>query len=113
MALPYTLRVYEPSSYLVREGDAPEQCAVLLSGFAYRQKQTGSGMRQIVSLHIPGEPLDFQHLFLDVADHNVQTLTRAEIATISRVALREPGAVSCLDRPCDLRQHAGRGIDLP
>ena len=89
MALPYTLRIYEPSSYLVREGDAPEQCAVLLSGFAYRQKQTGSGMRQIVSLHIPGEPLDFQHLFLDVADHNVQTLTRAEVATISRVALRE------------------------
>ena len=89
MALPYTLRTYEPSSYLVREGDVPEQCAVLLSGFAYRQKLTGAGMRQIVSLHIPGEALDFQHLFLDVADHNVQTLTRAEVATISRSALRE------------------------
>ncbi len=88
LALPYTLRTYEPSSYLVREGDAPEQCAVLLSGFAYRQKLTGSGMRQIVSLHIPGEALDFQHLFLDVADHNVQTLTRAEVATIPRTALR-------------------------
>ena len=58
LALPYTLRTYEPSSYLVREGDAPEQCAVLLSGFAYRQKLTGSGMRQIVSLHIPGDALD-------------------------------------------------------
>jgi CRP-like cAMP-binding protein len=89
LALPYTLRTFEPSSYLVREGDAPDQCAVLLSGFAYRQKLTGAGMRQIVSLHIPGEPLDFQHLFLDVADHNVQTLTRAEIATIPRSALRE------------------------
>jgi CRP-like cAMP-binding protein len=62
LALPYTLRTFEPSSYLVREGDAPDQCAVLLSGFAYRQKLTGAGMRQIVSLHIPGEPLDFQHL---------------------------------------------------
>jgi CRP-like cAMP-binding protein len=89
LALPYTLRTFEPSSYLVREGDAPDQCAVLLSGFAYRQKLTGAGMRQIVSLHIPGEPLDFQHLFLDVADHNVQTLTRADVATIPRSALRE------------------------
>ena len=51
LALPYTLRSFEPSSYLVREGDAPEQCAVLLTGFAYRQKLTGSGMRQIISMH--------------------------------------------------------------
>jgi CRP-like cAMP-binding protein len=89
LALPHALRTYEPSSYLVREGDVPEECAVLLSGFAYRQKLTGSGMRQIVSLHIPGDALDFQHLFLDVADHNVQTLTRADVATIPRTALRE------------------------
>jgi CRP-like cAMP-binding protein len=89
LSLPHTLKTYEPSAYLVREGDAPEQCAVLLSGFAYRQKLTGSGTRQIVSMHIPGDALDFQHLFLDVADHNVQTLTRADVATIPRKALRD------------------------
>jgi CRP-like cAMP-binding protein len=89
LALPYVLRTYEPASYLVREGDVPDQCAVLLSGFAYRQKLTGSGMRQIVSLHIAGDALDFQHLFLDVADHNVQTLTRADVATIPRTVLRK------------------------
>lgn len=89
LSLPHTCRTYEASSYLVREGDAPVQCAVLLTGFAYRQKLTGSGMRQIVSMHIPGEALDFQHLFLDIADHNVQTLTRADVATIPRNALRE------------------------
>ncbi len=89
LALPHTLKTYEPSAYLVREGDAPKQCAVLLSGFAFRQKLTGSGMRQIVSMHIPGDAIDFQHLFLDVADHNVQTLTRADVATIPRKALRD------------------------
>ncbi len=89
LALPHTLKTYDPSAYLVREGDAPEQCAVLLSGFAFRQKLTGAGMRQIVSMHIPGDALDFQHLFLDVADHNVQTLTRADVATIPRKALRD------------------------
>jgi len=63
LTLPHTLKTYEPSAYLVREGDAPEQCAVLLSGFAFRQKLTSSGMRQIVSMHIPGDALDFRHLF--------------------------------------------------
>jgi CRP-like cAMP-binding protein len=72
----------------VREGDEPILCAVLVSGFAYRQKLTRDGARQIVSIHIPGEPLDLQHLFLDVADHNVQTFTRAELAFIPREAIR-------------------------
>ena len=88
-SLPFTLKTLEPQSYTVREGDAPTQCGVLVSGFAYRQKLTGDGSRQIVALHIPGEALDFQSLFLDVADHNVQTLTRAEVAFIPRRELQE------------------------
>ena len=88
LALPCTLKTLEPQSYILREGDAPEVCAVLVSGFAFRQKLTGDGGRQIVALHIPGEALDFQNLFLDVADHNVQTLTRAELAYIPRGELQ-------------------------
>lgn len=89
MALPYVLRTLDASSYLVREGYSPDQCAVLVTGFAFRQKLTGEGTRQIVSLHVPGDALDLQNLFLDIADHNVQTLTRAEVAIIPRAALRE------------------------
>ncbi len=89
LALPYQMRTLEAQSYTVREGDPPTACAVLVSGFAYRQKITGDGARQIVALHIPGEPLDFQNLFLDVADHNVQTLTRAELAFIPREAVQQ------------------------
>jgi len=88
LALPYTLRTLEPHAYTIREGDRPEGCAVLLSGFAYRQKLTSNGGRQIVALHIPGEALDFQHLFLDVADHNVQMLTRGEVAIVPREELQ-------------------------
>ena len=88
LALPHTMRTLEPQSYTVREGDPPLACVVLVSGFAYRQKITGDGGRQIVAIHIPGEPLDFQNLFLDVADHNVQTLTRAELAFIPREAIQ-------------------------
>jgi CRP-like cAMP-binding protein len=84
LALPFKLRTLEPATYLVREGDPPEQCAVLGSGFAFRQKLTGDGLRQIIALHIPGEAVDFQHLFLDVADHSVQMLTRGDVAFLGR-----------------------------
>lgn len=84
LALPFTRKMLEPQSHIVREGDVPHHCAVLLSGFAYRHKLTGDGSRQIVALHIPGESLDFQNLYLDISDHNVQTLTRAEVAMLSR-----------------------------
>lgn len=89
LSLPHTVRILEPSSYTVREGDPPQGCAVLLSGYAFRQKVTSDGARQIVAIHIPGEALDLQHLFLDVADHSVQTLSRAEVAFIPRAALQE------------------------
>ncbi len=89
LALPHMMRTYDPSAYLVRDGEPPASCAVLVSGFAFRQKLTNEGTRQIVSLHIPGEALDFQNLFLEIADHNVQTLTRAEVAIIPREAVRE------------------------
>ena len=73
----------------MREGEAPTRCSALISGFAYRHKLTLDGARQIVALQIPGDPLDLQHLFLDVADHNIQTLTRAEVALIPRTALQD------------------------
>jgi CRP-like cAMP-binding protein len=89
LALPYTLRTLEPSTYTIREADPPEQCAVLVSGFAFRQKLTGEGSRQIVALQIPGDALDLQNLFLDVADHSLQMLTRGEVAFIARGDLQK------------------------
>lgn len=86
--LPVTIRRLEPSTYLLREGETPDRCAVMLSGFAYRQKLVENGARQIVALHVAGDPLDFQTLFLHVADHNIQTLSRAEVAFIPRDDLR-------------------------
>lgn len=84
LGLPYSLRTLEPSTYLVREGDPPTKCGVLVSGFAYRQKITGEGARQIIAIHMPGDAVDFQNLFLDVADHNVQMLTWGEVAFVPR-----------------------------
>ncbi len=89
LALPFTLHTLEPSTYTVREADPPEFCTVLLSGFAYRQKLTGDGARQIIAIHIPGDALDFQNLFLDISDHSIQMLTRGEVAFVPRPPMQE------------------------
>lgn len=89
LALPYRMRTLDHATYTVREGDPPTECAVLISGFAYRQKITGDGARQIISLHLPGDALDFQNLYLNVSDHSVQMLTRGEVAFVARREFQE------------------------
>lgn len=89
LALPYTLKSLAPGSYAVREGEPPTGCGVLVSGFAYRQKLTGDGGRQILSIHIPGEALDFQNIFLNIADHSVQMLTRGHVALVPRAEIQK------------------------
>lgn len=89
LGLPFKLRMLEPATYTVREGDQPRTCCILVSGFAFRQKITGDGARQIIALHIPGEAMDFQNLFLNVSDHNVQMLTRGTVAEVQLPALQD------------------------
>jgi CRP-like cAMP-binding protein len=89
LALPHAVKTLAAATHLVRDGDHPESCTALLSGFAYRYKITGEGSRQILSIHIAGELLDLQNSFLAVADHSVQMLTEGEVAVIPRQALRD------------------------
>ena len=88
LAVPHRLETIEPSGYIVREGERPERSCLLLSGFAYRQKVTQDGARQIVSVHVPGDFVDLQGALLNVADHSVQALTRCDVAVIGREAVR-------------------------
>ena len=88
-ALSYVRRTYEPSGYLVREGEpAKKHCSFIASGLAFRHKLTVNGARQIVAIQMAGDFVDFQHLFLHRADHNVQALTRIEAFDVDREALR-------------------------
>ena len=81
-ALPFKVRKVEPGQFMLREGMRTEFSTLLLSGYAYRHKLTADGERQIVSIHIPGDFMDLEGSLLTTADHNVQALTRGEIATI-------------------------------
>jgi len=95
LELPYTTRFIEAGSYLLRDGDKPDRCGMLISGFASRHKTNADGLRQIVSLLIAGEIYDLQQLYLAIADSNVQALTSCHVATISHQPLRKLVA----DRP--------------
>jgi len=86
--LPWRSSEYRSNHYLVREGDVPTHCCLLLSGYACRHKIAGDGGRQIVSFHMAGDLLDIQHLQLDRADHNVETITAADVAWIPISVLR-------------------------
>ncbi|HYD14120.1 MAG TPA: Crp/Fnr family transcriptional regulator [Allosphingosinicella sp.] len=87
--LPFRLQTIEASAYVVREGERPTQSCLIVSGFAYRHKVTAEGARQIVSVHIPGDFVDLEGALLNVADHNVQALTRCEVAYVKREAVRD------------------------
>ncbi|HKX91666.1 MAG TPA: Crp/Fnr family transcriptional regulator [Sphingomicrobium sp.] len=79
----------DAGGYLVREGMPPLHCAILVNGFAFRHKLTGHGARQILAICIPGDAVDLQHMFLDVADHSVQLVTRATVVDVPRDILNE------------------------
>lgn len=88
-ALPWTRKTFTRDSYLVREGEPTSACTLLLAGMAFRQKLVSNGARQIISIHIPGEFIDLQNGLLDVADHNVQALTRSVVAVVPKNPLME------------------------
>ena len=87
-ALPYRTLMVEPSKYIVREGASSDHSSLIVSGFAYRHKIHTDGGRQIVSFHISGDFVDLEGALLKVADHNVQALTRCQLAQIPSAALR-------------------------
>ncbi|MGY3489073.1 CRP-like cAMP-binding protein [Bradyrhizobium sp. USDA 4011] len=71
-----------PDSPIVREGDDSIQCCVVLSGFAYRSKVSEDGKRQILSFHIAGDIPDLHGLVLKRMDHDLTTLSKAQVGFI-------------------------------
>lgn len=95
LKLPCTFRRLAPENYIVREGDEPTHTCLLVSGFACRQKVMGGGSRQILSIQVAGDVVDLQNSLLGTADHSVQALTKVEVASIPRSAIKR----IAFDRP--------------
>jgi len=102
-SLPVRTRVLQPRQDIVRDGDKPSQCCLLLDGWACRYKLLSEGRRQIFSFHVPGDIPDLQSLHLHTMDHSLGTLTEATVAFIPHESLLEliarfPGLAALLWR---------------
>jgi CRP-like cAMP-binding protein len=87
-ALPYQLRTVQAGGYMVRDGDRPTHCCLLISGFAFRQKLVADAGRSISSIHMRGDMVDLQNSLLGLADHSVQALTGCSVAYIPSEAVK-------------------------
>lgn len=74
---------------VVRDGDQPTHCCLIVDGWTCRYKQLNGGRRQILCFHIPGDILDLQSLHVPTMDHSLATLTKAVVAFIPHESLRE------------------------
>ncbi|HEX2510702.1 MAG TPA: Crp/Fnr family transcriptional regulator [Microvirga sp.] len=88
LRLPLVFRAVAADQDVVREGDRPIECCLVVEGFACRYALTNEGRRQILSFHIPGDIPDLQSLHLTVMDHSLATLVPSKLAFIQHEDLR-------------------------
>jgi CRP-like cAMP-binding protein len=88
LRLPLRLHAVAADRDVVREGDRPAECCLIVEGFACRYNLTDEGKRQILSFHISGDIPDLQSLHLDVMDHSLGTLVPSRLAFIQHEDLR-------------------------
>src|SRR5215217_7802737 len=87
--LTLTVKSLGPDQDIVREGDRPSECCLVVEGFTCRYKFTADGKRQIFSFHIPGDIPDLQSLYLNVMDHSLMTMTPCRLAFIPHQSLTD------------------------
>ena len=107
LALPLTIKSVGPDQDIVREGDRPWECCLIVEGFACRYKLTAEGKRQIFSFHTPGDIPDLQSLHLRIMDHSLMTLTPCKLAFIPHQSLTDVMR-SCPRVGCDVAGHPDR-----
>lgn len=101
--LPIRIRALEARQDIVRDGDRPSHCCLILDGWACRYKLLSEGRRQILSFHLPGDIPDLQSLHLHTMDHSLATMKQATVGFIPHENLRElvadfPGVAALLWR---------------
>jgi CRP-like cAMP-binding protein len=87
-SLPVQITDLRRGQDIVREGDRPLRSFALLESFTCNYKVTGSGRREIVAFHVPGDMPDLQTLHLQVLDFSIATLSPCKVAFVQHEALR-------------------------
>ena len=71
---------FEANTDLVRDGDRPSRCTLLVTGFAARYRLVANGERQVLAIHVPGDFIDLHSFPLKEMDHSVVALTACSVA---------------------------------
>ena len=75
---------YGPREDIIQEGDKPDHCTVLISGWACRYKVLEDGRRQIVAILIPGDICDYGSFLMSRLDHSIGTLSPLTCGRVPR-----------------------------
>ena len=73
-----------PHQDIIREGEAPDDVHLIVSGMACRQKITARGGQQIIAYLLPGDFCDLNVFILDQMDHTITTLSECLVVDIPR-----------------------------
>lgn len=103
LRLPYVLITRRPNMSLTRQGDRVQRCHILIEGFVQRFRISQDGQRQILTIYVPGDPVDFEQLYLPEADDTLQTLRDCTLASIEpddlrRLMLQRPSVAEAIVR---------------
>jgi CRP-like cAMP-binding protein len=85
--IPVHRRSYGRGDSMVRQGDRPTHCFIVLDGLSCREKIIAGHRRQISAINVPGDMPDLQGVFLDVIDHNITALSRSDVAFFPHKAI--------------------------
>lgn len=87
LGLPTHVRGFEADQDIVREGDRPAECAMVIEGFVCRYKVVADGRRQIMSFHTTGDIPDLHSLHLPTLDDSICALVPTKMAFIPHQAI--------------------------
>jgi CRP-like cAMP-binding protein len=82
-----TIRTLNTSEDIIRQGDRPKMCVLVVHGMVARYHILANGRRQYLSFHFAGDMPDSQGLFIDHMDHAVCAVGRTIIAMIGHSEL--------------------------
>ncbi|GJE15220.1 Crp/Fnr family transcriptional regulator [Methylobacterium longum] len=99
-SLPVRVHVLGARQDIVRDGDRPTHCCLVVDGWACRYKLLSQGKRQILSFHIAGDIPDLLSLHVPTMDHSLATVTNATVAFIPHESLQ--ALVACHPRLASL-----------
>lgn len=88
-ALPHKQLAFGAKTPIVSRGDVVDQLMLLISGWVVRCRYTRSGSRQIIHILLPGDIVTPDVFVLRRSDHEISTLSEANVRLISPRAVQD------------------------